>query len=173
MRAMAAFKYLVLAGACVTMPTLARAQCRLCEQPAVAGAPTTAAGDVELQVETDLSFDRMILAGEGGGAATIRPNGSTGVEGSVMELGPRATVGTVLVHGEPNRTVRIEIPRRIQLFSLAGGQITLDDVNADVAAVSRLDSAGNMSFRFGGRIILYGDCDGPYRGDLPITVEYQ
>lgn len=90
-----------------------------------------------------------------------------------MELGPRATVGTVVVHGEPNRTVRIALPRRIELFSVGGGHITLDDVITDVGAIARLDTAGNMSFRFGGRLILSGDCDGPYRGDLPISVEYQ
>jgi len=158
-------------GAALAQP--ASTQCRLCNQPTTSVSTAEPTGDVELQIETNLAFDRMVLGGSGGGAATIRPDGSSGVEGSVLELGPRATVGTVLVHGEPNRTVRIEIPRRIQLFSVAGGQMTLDDVTTDVATVARLDAAGNLSFRFGGRLILSGDCDGPYAGDLPITVEYQ
>ena len=34
-------------------------------------------------------------------------------------------------------------------------------------------SAGNLTFRFGGRVQISGDADGDYRGDLPITVEYQ
>jgi hypothetical protein len=36
----------------------------------------------------------------------------------------------------------------------------------------RLDSAGNLSFRFGGRLLVTGNADGQFRGDLPITVEY-
>ena len=145
----------------------------MCEQPTTAAPLDTPSGDVQLTIETNLNFDRMVLSGAGAGAVTIRTNGSNGVEGSVLEISPRATVGTVLVHGDPNRAVRIDVPRRIQLFSLSGGQITLDDVNVDVPVVSRLDAAGNLSFRFGGRLVVSGDTDGPYRGDLPITVEYQ
>jgi len=90
-----------------------------------------------------------------------------------MEVGPRAMVGTVLVHGEPNRAVRVDMPRRVELFSVGGGRMTLDDVSTDLSPAPHLDGAGNLSFRFGGRLIISGDSDGPYRGDLPITVEYQ
>lgn len=170
---MANLRYLALA-ACATWPAgAASGQCRLCDLPSIAASPATPSGDVQLEVETSLSFDRMILTGPGTGAATIRPDGSSGTEGAVMELGPRATVGTIVVHGEPNRTVRVDLPRRIELFSLGGGHITLDDVGTDVPTLTRLDAAGNLSFRFGGRLLLSGDCDGPYRGDLPISVEYQ
>ena|SRR5579875_2251381 len=150
-------------------------QCRLCESSSAKtpSSPATAAADVEIQVETNLNFDRMILAGPGSGAATIRPDGSSGVEGSILELGPQASVGTVLVHGEPNRTVRIQLPRRIELYSLTGGRIMLDDVTADCGTLGMLDAAGNLRFRFGGRIILSGDASGPFHGDLPVTVEYQ
>jgi hypothetical protein len=82
-------------------------------------------------------------------------------------------VGSILVHGNPNRAVRVDLPRRIELFSVGGGRITLDDVTTDLSAAPRLDAAGNLSFRFGGRLIISGDTDGPYRGDLPITVEYE
>jgi hypothetical protein len=36
----------------------------------------------------------------------------------------------------------------------------------------RLDSAGKLSFRFGGRIRVSENSDGDFRGELPITVEY-
>lgn len=90
-----------------------------------------------------------------------------------MQVGPRAMVGSVLVHGEPNRAVRVDLPRRIDLFSVGGGRLTLDDVSTDLSSTPHLDAAGNLSFRFGGKLIISGDADGPYRGDLPITVEYQ
>jgi hypothetical protein len=152
----------------------ADAQCRLCGQPTVATpADTLANGDVDLQIETSLNFDRLILSGSGAGAVTIRPDGSSGVEGSVLQTGPRAMVGTVLVHGIANRFVRVDMPRRIELFSVGGGQMTLDDITSDLPAAPHLDAAGNLSFRFGGRLIVSGESDGSYRGDLPITVEYQ
>jgi hypothetical protein len=158
-------------GAMVSVP--ATAQCRLCTQPTTALPDETPAGDVDLQVETALSFDRLIITGVGSGAATIRPDGSNGVEGSVLEMSPRAMVGTVLVHGQPNRALRIDLPRRIDLYSLSGGRISLVDVATDAGATPRLDAAGNLTFRFGGRLTVSGDTDGQYRGDLPITVEYQ
>jgi hypothetical protein len=165
---------LVFAGfaALVAVSSPAGAQCRLCTQPTTDRPPDSADGDVQLQVETGLSFDRLIIAGAGSGAATIRPDGANSVEGAVVEISPRAMVGTVLVHGDANRAVRVELPRRIELYSLSGGRITLDDVTTDLKGTPRLDAAGNLSFRFGGRLIVTGDTDGQYRGDLPITVEY-
>ncbi len=152
----------------------ASAQCRLCDQPASTAQTDAkaASGDVDLQIETNLNFDRLILSGGGAGAVTIRPDGSSGAEGSVIQPGTRSMVGTVLVHGNANRTVRVDMPRRIELFSLGGGRMTLDDVRSDLPTAPRLDAAGNLSFRFGGRLIVTGDADGPYRGDLPITVDY-
>lgn len=82
-------------------------------------------------------------------------------------------VGTVLVHGDPNRALRVDMPRQIQLYSIAGGRITLDDITSDLPAIPRLDAAGNLTFRFGGRLVLSGNSDGPFRGDMSITVEYQ
>lgn len=82
-------------------------------------------------------------------------------------------VGTVLVHGEANRMLRVELPRRIELFSVSGGRITLDGITSDLPAIPRLDAAGNLRFRFGGRLILSGNSDGPFRGDLSISVDYQ
>jgi hypothetical protein len=132
----------------------------------------SADGDVQLSVETGLDFDRLIFAGNGTGAATLRPNGANAAEGVVTAVGPRATVGTVLVHGLPGRALRVEIPHRVELYSLSGGRITLDQVATDLPPMPRLDSAGNLSFRFGGRLVVSGDADGQFRGDLPITVEY-
>ena len=166
-------KQLALALAATALPTAADAQCRLCDTPVTAASERARdSADVELRVESRLNFDRLVLMGAGSGAATIRPDGSSGTEGSVMQLGPRAMVGTVQVHGEANRAVRVELPRRIELYSLTGAKITLDDVSSDLPNSPHLDAAGNLNFRFGGRLIVAGDADGAYRGDLQVTVEY-
>ena len=162
----------VFAGAIAAAPSAWLGQCRLCDRPTTVRMDNATNGDVQIQIETNLSFDRLIFSGAGPGSATIRPDGSSAAEGSVTEVGPRAMVGTVLVHGDPGRGVRIELPRRIELYSMSGGRLTLEDVTTDAVAAPHLDPAGNLSFRFGGRLILTGDSDGPYRGDLPITVDY-
>lgn len=160
---------LVIAAA---LPAAGHAQCRLCDQPSTQMPADSADGDVQLSVETGLDFDRLIFSGPGTGAATMRPDGSNGADGVVTAVGPRARVGSVLVHGEPGRALRVEVPHRIELFSLSGGQLTLDQVTTDLPPIPRLDSAGNLTFRFGGRIVVTGNSDGQFRGDLPITVEY-
>jgi hypothetical protein len=173
---MVGWRHLSLCGAALAMVATtalpAFAQCRLCSQPTTDLPTSGPDGDVELQIETKLDFDRLVLSGTGAGAATIRPDGSESAEGSVIDVSPRAMVGTVLVHGAAGRSVRVELPHRIDLYSVRGGRITLDEITSDVPAMPRLDAAGNLSFRFGGRLIVSGDADGQYRGDLPVTVEY-
>jgi hypothetical protein len=151
----------------------ANAQCRLCDKPTTAPAESKAEDQIRVEIETSLNFDRLILFGDGEGSAVIRPDGSRNAQGAVADIGPRAMVGTAAVHGEPGRAVRIELPRRIELYSLSGGRISFDEVVSDLPALPRLDSAGNLTFRFGGRVRITGEADGDYRGDLPITVEYQ
>jgi hypothetical protein len=150
----------------------ARAQCRLCDTPTTSISASSSEGIV-LEVESRLDFDRIILAGQGQGSAVIRPDGSNSAEGEVAALSARAMVGSASVRGTADRAVRVELPNRIDLYSLSGGRITLDDLVSDLPALPRLDSAGNLTFRFGGRVRISGDADGDYRGSLPITVEYQ
>ena len=150
----------------------AAAQCRLCSAPTTARNDAGGKDEVRIDIETSLNFDRLILFGEGNGSAVIRPDGSRLAHGAVANIGPRAMVGTAVVHGAPGRVVRVELPRRIELYSLGGGRISFDEVVSDLPELPRLDSAGNLTFRFGGRLTVTGDAEGEYRGDLPITVEY-
>lgn len=147
-------------------------QCRLCDTPSTARQAESGNNEVRLEIDTSLSFDRLILSGSGDGTAILRPDGSSSSSGAVGDVSPRAMVGSVTVRGEPGRTIRIELPRRIVLHSLSGGEVIFDDVVSDLPSLPRLDSAGNLTFRFGGRLRVSGDADGEYRGDLPITAEY-
>lgn len=164
---------LTAAAAVAASPWPADAQCRLCGTPTTTRDDQAQNGDVRIEIESALNFDRLIIYGENNGAAVIRPDGSSSIEGAVAGISARAMVGTVVVHGEAGRALRVELPQRIQLYSLAGGRITLEEVVSDLPSMPRLDSAGNLTFRFGGRVLITGDADGEYRGDLPITVEYQ
>lgn len=174
---MGGFKPLALMVAALSAAAVgsspARGQCRLCEKPTTAPVDNESTDDIKLEIESSLNFDRLILSSDGQGVAVIRPDGSSIAEGALAVVSPRAMVGTASVHGAAGRAVRVELPKRIELYSLSGGHITLDNVVSDLPSMPRLDSAGNLSFRFGGRVTITGDSEGDYRGDLPITVEYQ
>jgi len=164
---------LALAAGISTVPALpAAAQCRLCETPTTLRGDGAAEAPVSLEIETSLDFDRLILLGAGEGSATLLPNGTRSVSGMISDISGRAMVGSATVHGEAGRAVRIELPTRIELYSLSGGRIAIDDIISDLPAGARLDSSGALGFRFGGRLRISGAADGEYRGDVPITVEY-
>jgi hypothetical protein len=163
--------FLLVAAAAA--PSSLQAQCRLCDKPETTLSPGAASGDdIQIDVETNINFDRLILARGGDGTAVIRPDGSRTATGSLSEVGARAMVATVVVRGQPSRAVRVDLPTRIELFSLSGGRIAFDQVESDLPSAPRLDSAGRLTFRFGGRLRVTGDAEGDYRGDLPVTVEY-
>ena len=166
------FAFLSFAAAAACAPAPARAQCRLCATPTTTVQQDPTVQDVQLEIETALNFDRLITLGQGEGFAELRPNGAKSGTGTVTEIGPRAMVGTVVVRGQSGRAVRVDLPARIELFALGGGRMTLDQLETDLPSMPRLDSAGNLTFRFGGRLRVTGDAEGDYRGDLPITVEY-
>lgn len=151
----------------------ADAQCRLCDRPTTQREAQGSSERIALEIETSLNFDRLVLFGSGEGSALIRSDGVRSAAGSIADVGPRAMVGSAVIHGEPGRAVRIDLPSRIELYSLSGGTISFDQVTSDLPVMPRLDSAGRLAFRFGGRIRIRGDAEGDYRSALPITVEYQ
>jgi hypothetical protein len=164
---------LALAAGTITVPAHpAAAQCRLCTTPTTGAGEQSRDGPVSLEIETSLDFDRLILLGSGDGSATLLPNGARSVSGVIGGISGRAMVGSAVIHGEAGRAVRIDLPSRIELHSLSGGRIVIEDIVSDLAGGARLDSRGVLDFRFGGRLRVSGDAEGEYRGDVPITVEY-
>lgn len=166
-----------LALACATgsaVPASAQemsAPCRLCGPIEGSGNQETAQ-PVQLDVEARLDFDQLILAGSGAGSAELTPNGSRIANGSVTAIGARAMAGEVSIRGEPGRQVRIELPGDVQLHGYNGGSIRLESISSDLPPAPKLDSAGRLSFRFGGILRVSGDTDGEFRGDVRINVEY-
>ena len=163
---------LLAAALAVAAAAPARSQCRLCDTPTTAAEKLADKDEIDLSVEATLDFDRVVLNGAGEGSATILPTGERSARGSVEAISGRAMVGAVLIRGDAGRAVKIELPSRIELHTISGGSIWIDEIVSDLPVNSKLDSAGNLSFRFGGRLTVSGDSDGDYRGDLPITVEY-
>ena len=171
-RASPLYRLLLPAAWMSVTPVPAAAQCRLCDTPVTSRNAEEDKAPISLDIETRLDFDRLILLGQGEGTATLLPNGTRSVSGAISDMSGRAMVGSAVVRGEPGRNVRVDLPKRIELYSLSGGRISLDDVVSDLTISPRLDGSGTLNFRFGGRLRISGDAEGEYRGDVPITVEY-
>ena len=153
------------------LPQDVTAPCNLCSpvQRPTEGRPDE---PVKLEVEARLDFDQLILAGPGDGTAELSPDGSRKVSGSVTAISARAMIGEVTVRGEAGRLVRVELPSSIELHGFTGGVVRLESIRSDLPSMPRLDSNGQLSFRFGGIVRLSGEVDGEFRGDVPIDVEY-
>ncbi|HVL78343.1 MAG TPA: DUF4402 domain-containing protein [Sphingomicrobium sp.] len=173
MKGRLALAAVALAGATiVAAPPAGAVQCRLCNAPSTAPEIARNSAPVTLQVEASLNFDRLILMTAGDGVATLLPDGTRTVSGSLTSFSGRAMVGSVSIRGEPGRAVRVDLPRRVELYSPAGGRMIIEGLIADLPSAPRLDSTGRLEFRFGGRLRVSGDSEGDYRGDIPVTVEY-
>ena len=155
----------------LSAPAPATAQCRLCTTPTTTMTTDTAL-PVKLEVETNLDFDRLILSGSSGGSAVLAPDGSRQTSGSILTIGGRAMVGTVLVRGEPGRNVRVSLPSAITLYGTAGGEVRVDSIRSDLPSLPRIGTNGTLSFRFGGELHVAGNADGEFRGDFQIDVDY-
>lgn len=162
-----------LAGGAVVVPAPAPAQCRLC------AVPTTERQDaddglapLELSVEANLEFDRLLLTRQGAASARLAADGSRTVTGALDDLGGRAMVARIRIHGAPGRPVVLTLPTTIELHGMKGGTLLIDSLSSDAPRDPRLDSSGQLEIRVGGMIHLDGNADGDYRGDLPIAVDY-
>jgi len=151
----------------------ASAQCRLCADGEGLSLSSSDA-PLSIEVETTLDFDRVALAGPGGGAVAVDPvTGARSVDGELVVLGGFGVQGTALVRGEPNRTIRLRLPRSSILHASNGRTAEITDLVADIPPVARLGPDGTLRFSFGGRLKIEGGADGDYRGRILIEVDYQ
>jgi hypothetical protein len=167
-------RFLFVLLLCLTVPAApAAAQCRLCSsEGGTLTSEEAAAVPVRLEVETSLDFDSLVLTGSAGGMARLGADGSRLTSGAVEALSPRAMSGELLIRGEPGRAVRVSMPQRIELVGSTGGSLTIQDLASDLPSSPRLDRDGRLRVRFGGELLVSGDAEGDYRGDIAITVEY-
>ena len=89
---------LPLALFALTAPASAQEGCRLCYSD-----PGAKPGERPLQLEifADLSFSKLAMTGQGGGSATVEPQGGKATSGNIMDLGGMAVSGHGRISGEP------------------------------------------------------------------------
>lgn len=158
---------------CLASPAApASPPCLLCSTGGTPVAQETAPVPVRLEVQTSLDFDKVILTGPTGGMARLAPDGSRLTTGEVEAISPRAMIGELLIRGEPGRVVRVSLPERVTLSGAVGGSLTISRLGSDLPATPRLDANGQLRVRFGGELLVSGEAEGDYRGNIAITVEY-
>ena len=137
-------------------------------------APINAPRAIQIEIVTDLNFSRAAVIGRDGGEIKIAAhnNGQNSAVG-VVDLGGYAMAGQVRVYGEPGRSLRIDLPHMVRMTSANGGVIEISDIRTNLSPSPRLDTLGQISFAFGGRLTITGNASGAFRGRIPVTAEYE
>lgn len=153
-------------------PAPAAAQCVFCGiTPGDPVAPGESA-PIEIELETTLDFDRIIVDGNGGGAVRLMPDGTSDFSGSVQSISGRARIGRVVIHGEPNRPISVSFPRSLELTGMKGTVIAINSLVTNLPDSPTLDAAGQLVVDFGGELDVRGDADGEFRGNLMVRADY-
>jgi hypothetical protein len=165
-------------GALGLLPLLVAAgddMCRLCT-PSEASEQIIQQREIPISIEitAKLDFSRAALSGRGDGAIDLDPqNGSRRIDGGIVDLGGPALAGTAVVHGEPGRSVRIDMPSSARMSSSTGEVIEISGLRTSLNGHSRLDSSGRLEFSFGGKLLVRGNVSGTFRARIPITAQYE
>lgn len=174
------FSYLWAFIACLTAtiifsPYQTDAQsCRLCDDADQNAEQKEDIKSIRIEIRTNLNFSRAAQSGGGVGRIAVNErSGQKSIEGKLVDLGGYAVAGSVLITGEPGRSVSVDLPRKITMRSNKGGQINIHDLRTNLSPAPRLDSVGELRFSFGGDLVVDGDVSGRFRGRIPITVNYQ
>jgi hypothetical protein len=147
------------------------AQCRLCAADAPRETIVTAARPLAIAVEAALDLGRAAMLGGGGTIAIDARSGARQVDG-LRDLGGMGLTGRVRVTGEPFRQLRITLPPSIRLVAPSGMVAEAVDLRTDLGPVPSLDARGELSFTFGGRLVVAPGAAGDFRGRIPITADY-
>ena len=137
----------VALAAVLGQPRAANAQCRLCDTPETAAPDREDQPKLEVSVDSDLDFDRLLLATIGSGRARLAPDGTRLASGALASIGGRAAVARVTVRGMPGRSVSIDIPARVELNGLKGGRLVIERLISDLPDQPKLNSNGELTFR--------------------------
>lgn len=151
-----------------------QAQCRLCA-PDVSKLPAAPTIPLRIEVEAALDLGRaaQIRAG-GGGAISLDPTtGERRVTGALADLGGFSLKGTVRLTGEPFAPVSVSMPTRIPLTAPDGSSADVVEIRTDLSPTATLDARGQMTFAFGGRLIVTGGQAGDFRGRITVVADYR
>ncbi len=165
------FRVLALFMLASTSPAFG--QCRLCGATETATKEVAPSRPLSIEIETTLDFSRVAQGQGGGSIAVDERTGARSVQGGLIDLGGYALKGVARMNGDPGRHVRVELPGTIILQSPDGGTAQVVDLRTDLPSDPVLDASGQLSFSFGGRLVVSGGTSGDFRGRVAIIADYQ
>ncbi|WP_162013493.1 DUF4402 domain-containing protein [Erythrobacter sp. NAP1] len=130
---------------------------------------------ITITIESDIDFGRVVLLGSGEARVLLDlESGRKTVIGDVDDLGGMPITGRAMIQGAPFEEVVISIPNEIGMRDPNGGTARVREFVTDLDGFPRLDSDGQLEFRFSGTLVIEAETDasGNLRGRVPITVEY-
>ena len=158
----------------------ASAQCRLCSEPAGSAVSSAHAGSTQsekplrIEITADLDFSRLALMSRSGGEVSIDPlSGQRRISGGITDLGGMSLHGQGRLEGEPGRYVSVNLPDRITLSAPNGSTAELVKLETNLPVRAKLDSMGQLTFSFGGKLQVTGNANGQFRGRISITADYE
>ncbi len=161
----------------VVEPTTASAQCLLCGERdigAIASQSGSSSGAQPLQIElqSGFNFHRLSLRGSRGDMLVETDTRSTG--DSNVNLSGHGLIGHVMIRGNPNAEIDVELPRSIRLTCRDGSHIDIDRLTTDLPQNPRLDANGRLEFSFGAALLLPPTANpGDYSASLSIDANYK
>ena len=158
----------------LSLSSSAYAECRLCA-PDTKKLPERINVPLRVEVEAALDLGRaaQINAG-GGGTISLDPRtGERRVAGGLTDLGGFSLKGTVRLTGEPFAPVAVSMPARIPLTAPDGSRADVIDIQTDLSPTATLDGQGQLTFAFGGRLIVTAGQAGDFRGRISVVADYR
>jgi hypothetical protein len=147
------------------------AQCRLCA-PGNESVPSRQQRPLNIDVTASLDLGRAAAGGTGGSIALDERTGTRRVDG-LADLGGFAIKGQVRLTGEPSARVRVTLPSSVRLRAPDGAMAEAVDLRTDLSPMPVLDPSGQLTFSFGGRLVVSGGASGDFRGRIPISADYE
>lgn len=155
-----------------TNPSAAAGDCVLCGITPGDSGRSDEVEPLEIEIQTTLDFDRVIVGGNGAGAVRLLPDGSSDSSGSAESPSGRAKIGRIVIHGEPGRAIYVDFPKSLELIGIKGTTISVASLVTDLPDNPRLDARGELVVDFGGELRVGGEVDGDFRGNLLIRADY-
>lgn len=130
---------------------------------------------LEVSIESDVDFGRLVLLGSGAGRVVLDlSTGTKFLTGDVDDLGGLPITGRALITGAPFEQVEIDLPSSVDMRDPSGGSAVMREFVTDLPGFPSLDADGQLEFSFSGTLVIDADANasGNLRGRVPIRVEY-
>ena len=130
---------------------------------------------LEIVIESDLDFGRLVLLGDGESRVVLDlTSGTKTIIGDADDLGGMPFTGRAVITGAPFQQVSIFLPAQVDMRDPNGGNALIQDFVMDTDPFSILDSDGRLEFSFSATLVLGAEQTGAgkLRGRVPISVEY-